>query len=202
VKVEHYLERLIGRLQEVSADGRCPPAEAFVYVVRKLRMWFEHKRLVVGPEERGRDGGFLDEHARAYIKDAENEHHDMAREGISSQHASPANPTAPSMQPIPFQPSQPQSQSQSQSQSQAAIIGTSSMPASQLNPSANFMFPATQSQSQRPMTSSQFPGMSDLNAAYNAANYNINWDDLNFSQQEMTVFDDFMAEPNWMGYLI
>jgi hypothetical protein len=149
---------------------------------------------VIGPEERGRDGGFLDEHARAYIKDAENEHHNMARDGISSQHASPGNATAPGMQPIPFQPSQ------SQSQSQAGIIGTSSMPASQLNPSANFMFPTTQSQ--RPMNASQFPGMSDLNAAYNAANYNINWDDLNFSQQEMTVFDDFMAEPNWMGYLI
>lgn len=50
--------------------------------------------------------------------------------------------------------------------------------------------------------SSQLQQTSDLNAAYNAQNYNINWDDLQFGNREMEVFDEFMEERGWMGYLI
>ncbi|RMZ78074.1 hypothetical protein DV737_g4043, partial [Chaetothyriales sp. CBS 132003] len=43
---------------------------------------------------------------------------------------------------------------------------------------------------------------SDLNIAFDAANYNVNWDELNFSQDELNVFDSYMNDQGWMGYLI
>ena len=30
-------------------------------------------------------------------------------------------------------------------------------------------------------------------------NYNINWDELNFSQDELNVFDNYMSDVGWMG---
>ncbi|RMZ88427.1 hypothetical protein DV736_g4352, partial [Chaetothyriales sp. CBS 134916] len=44
--------------------------------------------------------------------------------------------------------------------------------------------------------------ISDLNTAFNAANYNLNWDELNFSQDELNVFDSYMNDRGWIGYLI
>ena len=43
---------------------------------------------------------------------------------------------------------------------------------------------------------------SEINAAYNASNYNINWDELNFSQDELNVFDNYMSDVGWMGYIL
>lgn len=205
LKVDYYLLAVIERLQEVSEDGRCPPAEAFVYVVRKLRSWFEHRRSGF-PEPsdedsvddpRRKDGGFIvshKEHANEVIKMAHTRHilpDDLPRSGSLSQHSSPHLDSAGA----PFAPA-------TTGQASQGLVGTSSMPSSQLNAGMGML---GFSGSQAPVNvfnNSQYPGMSDLNVAYNAASYNINWDELNFSQQEMSLFNEYMGERGWMGYLI
>lgn len=43
----------------------------------------------------------------------------------------------------------------------------------------------------------------NLNAAYDAASYgNTNWDQFNFTTEEMDVFDAYMNNTGWMGYLL
>ncbi|EXJ88469.1 hypothetical protein A1O1_05399 [Capronia coronata CBS 617.96] len=44
---------------------------------------------------------------------------------------------------------------------------------------------------------------SNLNAAYEAASYgNTNWEQFNFSTEEMDLFDVYMNNNGWMGYLL
>jgi len=44
---------------------------------------------------------------------------------------------------------------------------------------------------------------SNLNAAYDAASYgNTNWEQFNFSTEEMDMFDVYMNNSGWMGYLL
>lgn len=44
---------------------------------------------------------------------------------------------------------------------------------------------------------------SNLNAAYDAASYgNTNWEDFNFTAEEMDLFDVYMNNNGWMGYLL
>ncbi|EHY59603.1 hypothetical protein HRR83_001125 [Exophiala dermatitidis] len=44
---------------------------------------------------------------------------------------------------------------------------------------------------------------SNLNAAYDAASYgNTNWDQFNFTSEEMDLFDVYMNNNGWMGYLL
>ncbi|KIX98988.1 uncharacterized protein Z520_05449 [Fonsecaea multimorphosa CBS 102226] len=44
---------------------------------------------------------------------------------------------------------------------------------------------------------------SNLNAAYDAASYgNTNWDQFNFSTEELDMFDIYMNNSGWMGYLL
>jgi hypothetical protein len=43
----------------------------------------------------------------------------------------------------------------------------------------------------------------NLNAAYDAASYgNTNWDQFNFSTEEMNMFDVYMNNSGYMGYLL
>ena len=43
----------------------------------------------------------------------------------------------------------------------------------------------------------------NLNAAYDAASYGkTNWDQFNFSTEEMDMFDMYMNNSGWMGYLL
>lgn len=206
LKVDYYLLAVIERLQEVSADGRCPPAEAFVYVVRKLRSWFEHRRSGLAEpsdedsvdDPKRKDGGFVvshRKHANDLIQIAQDRYNmpeGFPRSGSLSQHASPHldSADAPLGPATTGQPSQ-------------GLVGTSSMPSSQLNPGMGMMgFPGSQTPANVFTNNSQHPGMSNLNQAYNAASYNINWDELNFSHQEMNLFDEYMGERSWMTYLI
>lgn len=234
LRVEWYLDSLIERLEQVSADGKCPPAEAFVFVVRKLKTWFKHRKA-------GGEGTtqIQESEVLANINEAQ-------QEQIRSEKKS-------------TKPQQQQQQSQQPSQ---PVIGTSSMPASQIDPSArdlasvddfsggfpssswNAIFPGGASSNLKSsqaennfgfsnnaentvattsaplnMTTGMTPGignnatpgmgmtpqypiMGDLNVAYNAQNYNINWEELQFGGEEMRVFDDIMTDRGWMGYLI
>ncbi|KIW22930.1 uncharacterized protein PV07_11175 [Cladophialophora immunda] len=64
----------------------------------------------------------------------------------------------------------------------------------------------------RPYTPALLPGGgwtnvdkfgSNLNAAYDAASYgNTNWDQFNFSTEELDMFDIYMNNSGWMGYLL
>lgn len=206
LKVDYYLLAVIERLQEISADGRCPPAEAFVYVVRKLRSWFEHKRSGLpepsdagsgGGDTRGNDGGFVTshrQHADDILRLAHDRHYlstDSPRSGLASRKG--AADMDSSSAPFP---------TATTAQASQGLVGTSSMPSSQLNPIGTMGFPGSQAQGNPFSNNGQFHGMSDLNMAYNAASYNIDWDELNFSQQELNVFDEFMGERGWMGYLM
>jgi hypothetical protein len=211
LKIDYYLHSVIERLQEISVNNLCPPAEAFVYVVRKLRSWFEHKRSGFpepsdGGDHVGRDGGFVvshKQHADVVLKMAQERHglpKESPRSGSLSQHSTPNLDAATVFASATTQASQ----------NGGGMVGTSSMPSSQLNPmggggtmgwTTNTQ-PGTGTQVPGGGNGSMWPGMSDLNVAYNAASYNINWDELNFSQQELSVFDEAMGERGWMGYLI
>jgi hypothetical protein len=276
LKVEWYLDSFIHRLQEVSADGRCPPAEAFVYVVHKLRHWFQHKHAPhVDPEENDVWGVIHPNANEAHNKkDANNimknnnimkdlsQGYSLPPEGLpdrvidlvdsndgrdnSGSLNGPniamvgaqnfGNPSTSRQNSLSQNNHQQQRQQQQQQQTQQSqpLIGTSSMPASQLDPTnhqtsntqntnpllANGGFPSSawssafsqyEPKSQFLPTSQQLTqtlnpqqqGMSsDLNVAYNAQNYNIDWSELQFGRGEMEVFDEFMGERGWMGYLI
>ncbi|OAP63758.1 hypothetical protein AYL99_02985 [Fonsecaea erecta] len=64
----------------------------------------------------------------------------------------------------------------------------------------------------RPYTPALLPGGAwssvdkfgaNLNAAYDAASYgNTNWDQFNFSTEELDMFDIYMNNSGWMGYLL
>ncbi|ETN36896.1 uncharacterized protein HMPREF1541_07883 [Cyphellophora europaea CBS 101466] len=223
LRVDYYILAVIERLQELAADGRCPPAEAFVYVVRKLRSWFEHKRSgfpeqhsdaddggdVSAGVKAGGDGGFVASHKRyaddvmRLAQERDILPQDLPRSGSLSQRPSPNLDPAGA----PFDVGG------SAAQASQPLVGTSSMPSSQMNPmgiggNGGGGFPASQQVpgsgpfANNNSSNSQFATMSDLNVAYNAASYNINWDELNFSQQEMNLFDEYMGERGWMGYII
>lgn len=44
LRVDYYLDGITTKLHEVSANQRWPPAEAFIFVTKKLRTWHTHKR--------------------------------------------------------------------------------------------------------------------------------------------------------------
>ena len=162
LKTDYYLEAMVAKLKEVSANGRWPPAEAFIFVTKKLRSWHTHKRA-------------------PYLDDAPD----------ASQMDTQADPN----------------EERAVENMMRKLQGAQGLPEKwgQTPLHKNPAFP--------PVTSMATPGpmdvdpfgasqTSDLNAAFNAANYNIDWNNLTFSQDEMNTFDGYMNDSNWMGYLL
>ena len=160
LKVQWYLDTLIHRLQEISADGRCPPAEAFIYVVHKLRHWFQHKRAPMMEEsevfavvKEGEPGSEMPSR-RNDIHPADKAHVDhvmkIARDEYGLPDTLPGSGVGTGNQSgrnsISVSDSQAMTQQQQQQipttiphtqQDTQPLIGTSSMPASQFFPGGN-----------------------------------------------------------------
>lgn len=161
LKVDYFLDAILRKLQEVGANNRWPPAEAFLFVTKKLQSWHTHKRA-------------------PYLDDAPggSQQVPLTDEERKERAASNMVKMFPEKQRLPETWGE-------QSQSQILSAGAASNPGGGVETGT---FDASQA--------------SNLNAAYNAANYNIDWNDLNFSQDDMNVFDSYMNDQGWMGYLI
>ncbi|KIX01619.1 uncharacterized protein Z518_09345 [Rhinocladiella mackenziei CBS 650.93] len=153
LKTDFYLDALLNRLAEVSADGHSPCAEAFGLVVKKLKFWHLHRGNQFSDDEQGPD----DESRRPAAAEI------LRKDPVS-------------------------------------IIGA----AKNTDDSKTGL-------TMRPFTPAMLPGQwnvtdrlgSNLNAAYDAASYgNTNWDQFNFSTEELDLFDVYMNNSGWMGYLL
>lgn len=165
VRTEFYLDAIQSKLNEVSADGHSPCAEAFGFVFMKLRIWHYHRGGLTSDDEQGGPGG-----------------NDECRRQKGSQlfQSTPMSfVTSLKNAPIPLSAGASELQ-----QSQ----GTGNLPLPNL-PHQRFTVADTVG--------------SNLNAAYDAASYgNTNWDQFNFSTEEMDMFDVYMNNSGWMGYLL
>ncbi|EXJ78087.1 hypothetical protein A1O3_09248 [Capronia epimyces CBS 606.96] len=145
LRTEYYLDAIIQQLAEMSAHGHSPFAEAFGFVFKKLKTWYQH-----------RGGRFADEPAGG-------------ENSLRSNRASSILQKDPS-----------------------TIIRTA-------RDDSYTTMPA--------ILPGQWSGPdkmgSNLNAAYDAASYgNTNWDQFNFSSEEMDLFDVYMNNTGWMGYFL
>lgn len=210
LRVEYYLDAITAKLSEVSSSGRYLPAEAFIFVTKKLRSWHTHKRAPqYEPVDTSTSG-----------TDPVRSDQDLAERGVNSLMSQLAGNKPKLYDPPPQQwgpggglskkvlhmpdeselqsqsQAQTQTQTQSQQQGDPANITTNNINASSIPGiggvgsmgAESGMFGASQT--------------SDFNAAFNAASYNLDWNDLNFSQDEMDLFDSYMNDQGWMGYLI
>ena len=181
LQVDHYLSSIVQKLHDVSAEGRWPPAEAFIFVMKKLTSWHMHKKAPwVGEDGNTQQPDTQQADASGLNFRSSDENKAADRVATSTMRSFPDKMGLPEQygrSPYTLQGTVNQAYN---------IIGNSGT----MGPptSAPYDFAASQT--------------SDLNAAFNAANYNINWDELNFSQQELNVFDSYMNDQGWMGYLI
>ena len=181
LRADHYLSSIIQKLSEISADGRWPPAEAFIFVTKKLSSWHQHKKAPwLGDDGNTQLPSTQQANASglSYRSPEENKAQDRAATSMMRGFSDTVG--------LPEQYGKKDNFLASVNQGYNLVSGTH--PASQLNPQGQYDFAASQT--------------SDLNAAFNAANYNINWDDLIFSQDELNVFDSYMNDSGWMGYLM
>ena len=176
LRVDYYLDAITTKLQEVSANQRWPPAEAFIFVTKKLQSWHTHKRA-------------------PYLVDVNNISQIELMNENSSEAEKNENTADNLIRRIPNAQGLPENWG-----------GAKASPTTTTAASYNNLVPPTTTtaggDSQQMFWASQGGITSDLNAAYNAANYNIDWNDLNFSQDEMNVFDSYMNDSGWMSYLI
>ncbi|KIW65326.1 hypothetical protein PV04_07596 [Phialophora macrospora] len=167
LRVSHYMDAMLSRLSEISANGKNPCAAAFGFVFRKLKMWHLHRT------------GQLPEEIPGSV-------HDRASGDLAPD---PAHIL---------------------SSGKRMDIPEILDPAPNDNPTANLP-------PQRPFTPALMPGGNwnnsepvghhtsgqNLNAAYDAASYGrTNWDQFNFSTEELDMFDIYMNSSGWMGYLL
>jgi hypothetical protein len=177
IRVDYYLSAVLGKLTEVSAEGRCPPAESFVFVIKKLASWHQHKRA----PWIGEDGNTQQPNTQQVQAEGltfrsleENKAEDRASTNL--------------MRNIPEKMGLPEKYGGIHLVNQGYNMIAEDRVNSQMPPPGLDGFGASQT--------------GDVNAAMNAANYNLNWDELNFSQDEMNVFDTYMSDQGWMGYLL
>jgi hypothetical protein len=161
LRVDYYLDAISAKLKEASANNRWPPAEAFIFVTKKLRSWHTHKRAP-----------YLDETPMASQADRQPVSDEQGLDGM--------------IRALPRATNLPESWGQTPSDVKRWDLPSASN--TQTGTIDAEMFGASQT--------------SDLNAAFNAANYNIDWNELNFSQSELNIFDNYMNDSGWMGYLM
>lgn len=152
IKAEYYLDAILTKLTEISANGRSPCAEAFGFVYKKLKIWHCHRAAQLTDDSQGEE---------------------CRRERASSVLRQDPLQIIASAKAIDYSGSLP-------GNSSPAIL-----PGGQWTNAPDRLM------------------ASNLNAAYDAASYgNTNWDEFNFSSEEMNVFDVYMNNTGWMGYLL
>ncbi|KAI1627499.1 hypothetical protein EDD37DRAFT_263504 [Exophiala viscosa] len=167
IRTEFYLDAMQSMLNELSADGHSPCAEAFGFVFKKLKIWHYHRGGLNSDDEQG---------------DPVNTERSRRQRQSQIFQAEPMSFLA--------------------SVKAADLLPTSTSSASgmqQLQDPANYPLPTLPHQR---FAVADTLG-SNLNAAYDAASYgNTNWDQFNFSTAEMDMFDAYMNNSGWMGYLL
>ncbi|KAK5273872.1 hypothetical protein LTR96_000472 [Exophiala xenobiotica] len=157
VKTEFYLDAMMNKLTQMSAESHSPCAEAFGFLFKKLKIWHQHRGGMNSDDEQG-------------INDPESR-----RQRGSQLFGS-------------------DSFSFVQSVKNTTDLSTPQPPAA---------YPLPTLPHQRFMMGDGGLHGSNLNAAYDAASYgNTNWEQFNFSTEEMDMFDVYMNNSGWMGYLL
>jgi hypothetical protein len=176
LKAEHYVDAMLDRLGQMSAEGKSPCAAAFGFVFTKLKIWHLHR------------SGQLPNDDPSVVR--------VGQQPLSSvfqQDPVQIFQTAKRMQVVPKVGPAGSTAGfpQSQAMSDIGKFPAAMLPGSQWNTMTPERFPPTQH------------GGQNLNAAYDAANYGkTNWDQFNFSAEEMDMFDVYMNNSGWMGYLL
>ena len=183
IKVDHYLTSVIQKLSEVGSEGRHPPSEAFIFVTKKLTSWHMHKKAP-----------WVGDDGNTQMPDTQHPHATglsfRSAEENREQDAFTSKSMKDKMSIMMKLPEDYRNRGTFQTTvNEAADAMAKGVNMSQaVNPQNQFNAMASQT--------------SDLNAAFDAANYNLNWGDMNFSQDELNVFDSYMNDQGWMGYLI
>ncbi|KIW19662.1 hypothetical protein PV08_00236 [Exophiala spinifera] len=162
IKTDYYLDSIINKIAQVTAEGRCPCADAFRFVFMKLKTWHRHLGgSMNSDDEQGHDAEARRQRGAAQFFRSEPL---TLLQNMSKDETSSSNPERAQVHPV-----------------------TST---------------STSLSYQRYMMADGYLG-TNLNAAYDAASYgNTNWDEFNFSTEEMDMFDVYMANSGWMGYLL
>ncbi|KIV84984.1 hypothetical protein, variant [Exophiala sideris] len=162
IRTEFYLDAIQTKLNELSADGHSPCAEAFGFVFKKLKIWHFHRGGLNSDDEQGGNNEESRRQRGLQIFQAE------PMSFLSSVKAADLPPTSSSS-----------ASGMQQPQGSGNFFASSAV------------FAAADTSG------------SNLNAAYDAASYgNTNWDQFNFSTEEMDMFDVYMNNSGWMGYLL
>ncbi len=157
LRTEYYLDALLSMLNDMSAGGQSPCAEAFGFVFKKLKIWHLHRGGQWSDDEQGQD---LESRRRRATQIVQSDPLSII---ASAKRASFTRDVPSSSSPSDLPPVLP--------------------------PPQRIMMDSTLG--------------SNLNAAYDAANYgNTNWEQFNFSTEEMDMFDVYMNNTGWMGYLL
>ncbi|KIW48723.1 uncharacterized protein PV06_01288 [Exophiala oligosperma] len=156
IKTDYYLDSITSKVVQITAEGRCPCAEAFGFVFKKLKTWHQHLGGMNSDDEQAQDV--------------------EARRQRSAQLFG--------SEPLTFIQTVRKEEMANPDAQQQQVYPPASLP------------------HQRFMMADGLLG-TNLNAAYDAASYgNTNWDQFNFSTEEMDMFDVYMSNSGWMGYLL
>ena len=230
LKVDYYMHNLTEKLGEISAHGRWPPAEAFIYITKKLKSWHTHKKApyldesqagqVPGLnnkgdfwENQGKDKRTPEERERDRLDDlaATNIVKTFPRGSGLPERYGEGKATSGIMSPPPkldnkfynegYDSAAGARNGQASYNAPVSIggpgVSTKTMPI----PPGPWV-PLSPGMREGGLNDFGASQTSEINAAYNASNYNINWDELNFSQDELNVFDNYMSDVGWMGYIL
>jgi hypothetical protein len=167
LRAGYYLDAMLSRLSEISANGKNLCAAAFGFVFRKLKMWHLHRTGQLPEEEAGSV-------------------HDRASNVLAQDPGQIASSAKRMDIPGILSPSANDSE-------------TANLPPQRLFTPA--LLPGTNWNNSE--TAGHHASGQNLNAAYDAASYGrTNWDQFNFSTEELDMFDIYMNNSGWMGYLL
>ena len=190
IKASHYLDAILDRLSEISADGKSPCATAFGFVFTKIKVWHLH-----------RSSQFSDDNLQGDPDASPRKHDPDSTNALLRQ--TPVQ-IMTSVKKIPWEIpglAQPVSTAGSSASATVASATAGGPPTRPFTPA--FMPGGTWSNVDRfhPAIGNQLGH--NLNVAYDVASYgNTNWDQFNFSTEELDMFDVYMNNSGWMGYLL
>jgi hypothetical protein len=159
VKTEFYLDAMMNKLTQMSAESHSPCAEAFGFLFKKLKIWHQHRGGMNSDDEQGTNDSESRRQRGSQLFGSDS--FSFVQSVKNTTEYSRSTPQPQAAYPLPTLPHQ------------------------------RFM-----------MGDGGLHG-SNLNAAYDAASYgNTNWEQFNFSTEEMDMFDVYMNNSGWMGYLL
>lgn len=183
VRVAFYVEAMLEKMATLAANGHSPCAEAFGFVYKKLQSWHVHRVGQVG------DVAGDEKPEVAYVRRGMTERQARGdRDELNCPLGTTSNPST-DRPAASSDPSLPRRDLHSQT-----------LPHQTLPPRSTSRNAPRPAPGHAPV---QGLPTSDLNAAYDAASYGrTNWAQFDFSREEMDLFDVYMNDNGWMGYLL